>query len=190
MAVKLTHLSIPGVVLIEPPCFADNRGFFMETFHLKKYKDAGLDKNFVQDNHSHSSENVLRGLHYQLKHSQGKLIYAVTGEILDVALDIRLGSPTFGHWTGATLSAENKRQIYIPEGFAHGFVVISESADVIYKCTDLYAPGDEYGVLWSDPDIGINWTVDAPVLSQKDLENPTLKDIPENLLPVYQTSIR
>jgi len=185
MALTLSQLSIPGVFIIEPACFADNRGFFMETFHLQRYKDAGLDKNFVQDNHSHSTRNVLRGMHYQLKNPQGKLIYAVTGEIFDVAVDIRRGSPTFGHWTGAVLSAENKCQIYIPEGFAHGFVVISKYADVIYKCTDLYAPGDEYGVLWSDPDIGINWTVDTPVLSQKDLENPKLNDIPEAHLPVY-----
>jgi len=185
MALKLTQLSIPGVILIEPPCFEDNRGFFLETYHLKKYKDAGLVKKFVQDNQSHSSQNVLRGLHYQLKNPQGKLIYAVTGKIFDVALDIRRGSPTFGHWVSAVLSAENKRQIYVPEGFAHGFVVISESADVIYKCTDLYAPGDEYGVLWSDPGLSIKWPVDVPVLSQKDQENPILNQIPKAHLPIY-----
>ena len=185
MALKLTQLSIPGVLLIEPPCFADNRGFFMETFHRQKYNETGLDKEFVQDNRSHSTQHVLRGLHYQLENPQGKLIFAVTGEIFDVALDIRLGSPTFGHWVSAILSAENKRQIYVPEGFAHGFVVISEYADVIYKCTDLYAPGDEYGVLWSDPALSIKWPVKAPVLSQKDLENPGLNIIPEAHLPVY-----
>ena len=185
MAIKLTQLSISGIFLIEPACFADSRGFFMETFHQQKYKDAGLDKKFVQDNHSHSSQNVLRGLHYQLENPQGKLIYTVTGEIFDVAVDIRRGSPTFGHWLGAILSAENKRQIYIPEGFAHGLVVTSESADVIYKCTDLYAPGDEYGVLWSDPALSIKWPVDTPVLSQKDQENPVINEIPKDHLPVY-----
>lgn len=186
MDVNIKELSLPGVFLIEPVCFKDHRGFFMETYHLQKYRDAGIDQAFVQDNHSHSSRGVLRGLHYQLKRPQGKLIYAVTGTIFDVAVDIRRGSPTFGQWTGAELSADNKRQIYIPQGFAHGFVVLSPSADVIYKCTDLYAPGDEYGVLWSDPDIGINWPLDTTVLSQKDLENPRLKDIPQKKLPVYQ----
>jgi len=184
MDVNIKQLEIPGVFLIEPVSFEDNRGYFLETFHQKKYKAAGIDQAFVQDNHSHSTQNVLRGLHYQLKHPQGKLIYAVTGTIFDVAVDIRKNSSTFGQWAGATLSAENKRQIYIPKGFAHGFVVLSESADVIYKCTDLYAPGDEYGILWSDPEIGIDWPVENPILSQKDLENPGLKEISENNLPV------
>ncbi len=183
MDVNIKQLSLPGVFLIEPICFEDNRGYFMETFHQKKYKAAGIDHPFVQDNHSHSSQGVLRGLHYQLKHPQGKLIYAVTGSIFDVAVDIRSGSSTFGQWTGAELSADNKRQIYVPHGFAHGFVVLSKSADVIYKCTDLYTPGDEYGILWSDPEIAINWPVKNPILSQKDLENPTLSQIPESHLP-------
>ncbi len=185
MDVNIKALTIPGIYLIEPACFEDNRGYFMETYHLQKYQKAGLNKAFVQDNRSHSSQGVLRGLHYQLNHPQGKLIYAVTGTIFDVAVDIRKGSPTFGQWTGAELSAENKRQIYVPEGFAHGFVVLSQSADVIYKCTDLYAPGDEYGILWSDPEIAINWPVENPILSQKDLENPELNQAPENHLPVY-----
>ncbi len=183
MDVNIKQLSLPGVLLIEPKCFNDNRGYFMETYHQKKYQKAGIDQAFVQDNHSHSSRAVLRGLHYQLKNPQGKLIYAVTGTIFDVAVDIRKGSPTFGQWTGAELSAENKRQIYVPQGFAHGFVVLSESADVIYKCTDLYTPGDEYGVLWSDPQIGINWPVESPILSQKDIENPTLNQISGSYLP-------
>jgi dTDP-4-dehydrorhamnose 3,5-epimerase len=183
MDVKIKQLTLPGVFLIEPKCFEDNRGYFMETYHQQKYQKAGIDQAFVQDNHSHSTRGVLRGLHYQLKHPQGKLIYTVTGTIFDVAVDIRKGSPTFGQWTGAELSAENKRQIYIPQGFAHGFVVLSESADVIYKCTDLYTPGDEYGVLWSDPEIGINWPVGNPILSQKDIENPSLNEISESLLP-------
>lgn len=185
MDVKIQQLSIDGVLLVEPVCFDDNRGYFLETYHLQKYQQAGIDKDFVQDNHSHSIRGVLRGLHYQLNHPQGKLIYTVSGAIFDVAVDIRRNSPTFGRWTGAELSAENKRQIYIPEGFAHGFVVLSEYADVIYKCTDLYAPGDEHGILWSDPDIGINWPVDAPILSQKDLENPRLSQMPESHLPAY-----
>lgn len=183
MDVNIKQLSLPGVLLIEPKCFEDNRGYFMETFHQQKYQKAGIDQAFVQDNHSHSSRGVLRGLHYQLKHPQEKLIYAVTGTIFDVALDIRKGSPTFGQWTGAELSAENKRQIYVPQGFAHGFVVLSESADVIYKCTDLYTPGDEYGLLWSDPEIGISWPVENPILSQKDIENPSLNQISESYLP-------
>jgi dTDP-4-dehydrorhamnose 3,5-epimerase len=184
MALNIKQLKIPGVFLTEPPCFADLRGFFMETFHREKYAAAGLDRDFVQDNHSHSKRGVLRGLHYQLKQPQGKLIYAVTGTIFDVAVDIRKGSPTFGQWTGAEISAENRRQIYVPEGFAHGFVVLSEFADVIYKCTALYAPGDEYGILWSDPDIGIDWPVENPILSEKDLENPALKKVPEHHLPL------
>ncbi|MDA3897870.1 MAG: dTDP-4-dehydrorhamnose 3,5-epimerase [Desulfobacteraceae bacterium] len=183
MDVNIKQLTIPGVLLIEPKCFEDSRGYFMETFHQQKYQTAGIDQAFVQDNHSHSSRGVLRGLHYQLKHPQGKLIYAVTGTIFDVAVDIRKGSPTYGQWTGAELSAKNKRQIYVPQGFAHGFVVLSESADIIYKCTDLYAPGDEYGVLWSDPDIGIDWPVENPILSQKDIENPKLNQISESYLP-------
>ncbi|MBC2714730.1 MAG: dTDP-4-dehydrorhamnose 3,5-epimerase [Desulfobacteraceae bacterium] len=185
MDVNIKQLGLPGVYVIEPVCFEDLRGFFLETFHQQKYEAAGIARTFVQDNLSHSSRGVLRGLHYQLKHPQGKLIYAVTGSIFDVAVDIRLGSPTFGQWTGAKLSAADKQQIYIPEGFAHGFVVLSESADVIYKCTDLYAPGDEYGILWSDPAIGINWPVDSPVLSRKDLENPELKKIPRTCLPIW-----
>ena len=130
----------------------------------------------------------MRGLHYQLKHPQGKLVYAVTGRILDVVLDIRRGSPTFGNWCGAYISAENKHQIYIPPGFAHGFSVLSDRADVIYKCTDFYTPGDEYGVLWNDPDLEIDWGVDHPILSPKDLENSHLSRIPRDLLPIYSES--
>lgn len=155
----------------------------METHHLEKYRQAGIDATFVQDNHSHSAQYVLRGLHYQLSRPQGKLIYAVTGEIFDVAVDIRPGSPTFGRWTGAVLSAQNHKQIYVPEGFAHGFVVLSDHADVIYKCTDVYTPGDEYGVSWNDPAIGIDWPVEIPILSKKDQENKILNNIPENRLP-------
>ena len=155
----------------------------METWHREKYEKAGIGKPFVQDNRSHSKDGVLRGLHYQLARPQAKLVFAVTGRIFDVAVDIRAGSPTFGRWTGAELSMENRRQIYVPEGFAHGFVVLSDFADVIYKCTDFYAPGDEYGILWSDPDIGIDWPVTAPILSDKDRQAPSLRQVPKDHLP-------
>ena len=185
MTLKCTEKSIPGVLLIEPMVFEDDRGFFLETYHEKKYPEAGIDKPFVQDNHSHSCRGTLRGLHYQLKHPQGKLVYVIRGEIFDVAVDIRRGSTTFGQWTGTILSEKNKHQLFIPEGFAHGLCVISETADVLYKCTDLYAPGDEYGILWSDPVIGVDWPVENPVLSEKDAESPRLMDVPEELFPLY-----
>ena len=183
MALTVTELSLPGVLLVEPPGFGDDRGFFMETWHREKYEKAGIAKPFVQDNRSRSKNGVLRGLHYQLAHPQAKLVFAVTGRIFDVAVDIRSGSPTFGRWTGAELSLENRRQIYVPEGFAHGFVVLSDFADVIYKCTDFYAPGDEYGILWSDPDIGIDWPVTTPILSDKDRQAPSLGQVPKEHLP-------
>jgi len=187
MAIKFTTTSLPGVILIEPQVFEDPRGFFIETFHKKKYAVEGVDRVFVQDNHSHSKRDTLRGLHYQLRHAQGKLVYVVAGEIFDVAVDIRRGAPTFGKWSGAYISAENKRQLYIPEGFAHGFSVLSETADVIYKCTDLYTPGDEYGIFWADPAIDIDWKVKSPVLSKKDSQNPELSQVTEELLPVYKS---
>jgi len=185
MTLKCTEKSLPGVFLIEPMVFEDDRGFFLETYHEKKYPEAGIDKPFVQDNHSHSCRGTLRGLHYQLKHPQGKLVYVIRGEIFDVAVDIRRGSTTFGQWTGTILSEKNKHQLFIPEGFAHGLCVISETADVVYKCTDLYTTGDEYGILWSDPVIGIDWPVENPVLSEKDAESPRLMDVPEELFPLY-----
>ena len=183
MAVSVTPLSLPEVLLITPVCYEDHRGFFMETWHQEVYRQAGLPERFVQDNRSHSKKGVLRGLHYQLRHPQGKLVYPVTGAIFDVAVDIRPDSVTFGRWTGAELSLENHRQIYVPPGFAHGFVVLSESADVVYKCTDFYAPGDEYGLLWCDPDIGIDWPTASPILSDKDRLAPALKQIPRAHLP-------
>lgn len=185
MTLISTEQTLPGVLLIEPAVFEDDRGFFMETYHVEKYRETGIVRAFVQDNLSHSRRDTLRGLHYQLKHPQGKLIYVISGEILDVAVDIRRGSPTFGQWTGIRLSSENRLQIYVPEGFAHGFCVLSEFADVMYKCTDLYVPGDEYGVLWSDPDLAIEWPFENPILSKKDANNPRLKDSPAGLLPVY-----
>jgi dTDP-4-dehydrorhamnose 3,5-epimerase len=188
MSLQCQISPIPEVILVEPVVFKDDRGFFLESYHQAKYGEKGIEPAFVQDNHSHSRQGTVRGLHYQLKHPQGKLIYVVSGRILDVVLDIRRGSPTFGNWCSAHLSAENKHQVFIPEGFAHGFSVLSASADVIYKCTDFYTPGDEYGVLWNDPDLNIDWGVEAPLLSEKDLSNPVLKDIPLEVLPVYDAS--
>ena len=186
MSIKYTKTDLPGVLLIEPGVFKDSRGFFMETFHQKKYAEAGIDHTFIQDNYSHSTRGTLRGLHYQLKHPQGKLVYVVSGEIYDVAVDIRRGSPGFGKWTGQYLSGKNRRQIYIPEGFAHGFCVISETADVLYKTTDLYNPDDEYGVLWSDPTIRIDWPVEVPIVSDKDKQYSRLNELPETHLPIYK----
>jgi len=184
MTLKFIATSLAGVLIIEPEVFRDGRGFFLETFQQEKYAEGGIDKIFVQDNLSHSTRGTLRGLHYQLKHPQGKLVHVVTGEIFDVAVDIRRGSPTFGQWEGVYLSAENHRQIYVPEGFAHGFCVLSDTANVMYKCTDFYTPGDEYGILWSDPVIGIDWPLASAILSDKDSKNLGLGKIQENLLPV------
>ena len=150
----------------------------METFHQRKYAEGGIDRIFVQDNLSHSKRGTIRGLHYQLRHPQGKLVYVITGEIFDVAVDIRFGSPYFGKWVGSLLSSENKRQIFIPEGFAHGFCVMSKTADVLYKCSDLYAPDDDRGLFWADPTIGIDWPIKTPILSKKDSQNPRLAHIP------------
>lgn len=185
MAPKFIETHLPGVLLIEPDVFKDERGFFLETYHQPRYAEGGIDRVFVQDNRSHSHRGILRGLHYQLKHAQGKLVYVVTGEIFDVAVDIRRGSSTFGQWFGTHLSSENNRQIFVPEGFAHGFCVLSETVDVIYKCTDIYAPQDEFGILWADPDIGIEWPVETPLVSQKDKQNPALKEVPKDFLPVF-----
>ena len=186
MTMKFTNMSLPGVVLIEPDVFKDDRGFFMEIHHQKKYVKGGIEKVFVQDNYSHSQRGVIRGLHYQLRHPQDKLVYVITGEIFDVAVDIRHGSPTFGRWVGTLLSAENKRQIFVPEGFAHGFCVLSETADVLYKCTDFYSPDDDFGILWSVPTIGIDWPVESPILSPKDSQYSGLKETTKDLLPTYR----
>ena len=159
---------LPGVLLIEPDVFKDARGFFLETYHERKYEEGGIPGPFVQDNHSNSVRGTLRGLHAQVERPQGKLVRAVRGEMFDVAVDIRRGSPTFGRWVGVVLSAENFRQLWIPPGFAHGFCVTSERVDVEYKCSDFYNPGDELTVLWSDPQIGIAWPVREPILSAKD----------------------
>ena len=180
---RATPLDHPEVLLIEPDVFPDPRGFFMETFHSIKYAEHGLPAVFLQDNHSRSSRGVLRGLHYQLKNPQGKLVRVVSGEVFDVAVDIRRGSPWFGKWVGAILSEENHRQMYVPPGFAHGFCTLSERADFLYKCTDLYAPGDEYGIAWDDPEIAIEWPEMDYLISDKDLANPLL--IESDHLPEY-----
>jgi len=185
MPFKISQTKIPEVLVVEPEVFGDSRGFFLETYHSKKYVGKGIKKSFVQDNHSRSSRGTLRGLHYQLKTPQAKLVYAATGEILDVAVDIRKSSPTFGKWVGIILSEENHFQLYVPEGFAHGFCVLSETADVIYKCSALYSPGDDMGVNWSDESININWPTKTPLLSDKDKNLTMLKEIPETLLPSY-----
>ncbi|MCI7443883.1 MAG: dTDP-4-dehydrorhamnose 3,5-epimerase, partial [Clostridium sp.] len=166
--------------IIEPKVFGDNRGYFMETYNKEHFAEAGLTMNFVQDNESSSSKGVLRGLHFQTKHTQGKLVRVTKGEVFDVAVDLRKGSPTYGQWEGVVLSAENKKQFYIPEGFAHGFLVLSDHAIFNYKCTDFYCPEGEGGVLWNDPDIGIEWPLDGIdniILSEKDKVHPTLKDL-------------
>jgi dTDP-4-dehydrorhamnose 3,5-epimerase len=176
-----TELS--GVVIVEPDVHRDSRGFFLETFHLRKYREGGIDGTFVQDNHSHSVRGTLRGLHAQVARPQGKLVRAVAGEMFDVAVDIRPGSPTFGRWVGVVLSGENFRQLYIPPGFAHGFCVLSPQVDVEYKCTDFYDPSDEIGILWSDPAIGIAWPVPDPIVSAKDARAPRLAEVVSRLGP-------
>jgi len=174
---------IPEVFIIKPRVFRDPRGFFLETYHAVKFSQLGIHDHFVQDNHSQSRKNTLRGLHYQLQHPQAKLCRVVRGETLDVAVDIRRGSPTFGKWVSAVLSAENMHQIYVPVGFAHGFVVLSDEAEFLYKCSDFYDPADERGVFWGDPDLRIDWQVSDPILSEKDARNPRLSDIPAASLP-------
>lgn len=170
--------ALEGVLIIEPRVFDDPRGYFMETHHRKRYREAGIDCEFVQDNISYSVQGTLRGLHYQLPHAQAKLVQVLTGEIYDVAVDIRRGSTTFGKWVGVYLSDKNHRQLFVPSGFAHGFCVKSQTAHVLYKCSDFYSPPDEKGVLWSDPGIGIDWPIHGPILSAKDGRYPCLSDIP------------
>jgi dTDP-4-dehydrorhamnose 3,5-epimerase len=177
--------TLPDVFLIELKVFTDQRGFFLESYHREKYAALGMDDEFVQDNHSQSVRGTLRGLHYQLQHPQAKLCRVVRGEVLDVALDIRRGSPTFGRWASAVLSEENKRQIYVPGGFAHGFVVLSETAEFLYKCSDFYYPEHEHGVLWNDPQLKIDWNITNPVLSTKDQKYLPLSQIAPELLPAY-----
>ena len=176
---------IPDVLLVKTPVFEDPRGFFMELFQADKFAAAGLPSRFVQDNFSRSSRGVLRGLHFQNPKGQGKLVRVTLGAVLDVAVDIRKGSPTFGRWTGHELTAENKLALYVPPGFAHGFRVLSETAEFLYKCTDFYAPEHEHGVLWSDPDIGIDWPAGDPILSDRDRAYPPLREMGD-YLPEYE----
>jgi dTDP-4-dehydrorhamnose 3,5-epimerase len=185
--VKFSGTALPGVILIEPDVFKDARGYFLESYHEEKYLRGGIPGRFVQDNHSHSVKGTLRGLHAQARKPQGKLVRAVRGEMFDVAVDIRVGSPTFGKWVGAHLSSENSRQLYIPPGFAHGFCVLTDLVDVEYKCTDFYDRDDELALRWDDPEIGIAWPVSAPILSAKDAAAPLLKDI-QDRLPRYSAS--
>ena len=176
---KFTPTSIPDVILIEPQIFGDHRGFFMETFQVKKFAEGGISAEFVQDNHSGSTRGTLRGLHYQIQQPQGKLVRCVVGEVFDVAVDIRRSSSTFGKWIGITLSAENKRMMWVPPGFAHGFYVLSNWGELVYKATDYYAPEWDRGILWNDPVIGIEWPIpvaEEPLLSQKDKVAKLLKD--------------
>ena len=175
---KVSHSKLKGCVIIEPSVFGDERGFFLETFQAIRYEqEAGIDLPFVQDNHSRSARSVLRGLHFQKTKPQGKLVRVVRGEVYDVAVDIRKGSATFGEWEGVILSEDNKKQFWVPPGFAHGFVVLSDTADFEYKCTDYYDPSDEGSILWSDPDLDIPWPIANPVLSTKDESAKRLVDL-------------
>ena len=182
---KVSPTKLRGVFVVEPDVFADQRGFFLETWSHKRYSEAGLPQTFVQDNLSRSTKGILRGLHLQHPYGQGKLVQVVAGEVFDVAVDVRVGSPTFGQWEGITLTGENHRQIYIPPGFAHGFCVLSEEALFSYKCTEAYHRETELGVIWNDPAIGIDWPIDDPILSTKDAAFPLLADIDQGRLPSW-----
>jgi dTDP-4-dehydrorhamnose 3,5-epimerase len=181
---RVLPTEIPGVLLVEPDVYRDSRGFFLETYHERRYREAGIAATFVQDNHSRSARGTVRGLHFQVRRPQGKLVRALSGEMFDVAVDVRRGSPTFGRWVGATLTGDNFRQIYVPPGFAHGFCILSEVGEVEYKCTELYDPEDELGVAWNDPQIGIEWPEAEPLLSAKDKAAPRLAEV-LGRLPAY-----
>jgi len=183
---KRLETSIPGVYELRPTVIQDARGFFMETYHQTRFQSLGIADNFVQDNHSRSSKGTLRGLHYQLHHAQAKLCRVIEGEALDVAVDIRLGSPTFGRWTSVILSAKTPNLIYIPAGFAHGFLALTDSMQFLYKCSDFYECEDEHGILWNDPALNISWGIDAPLVSEKDAKLPKLADVPRALLPRFE----
>ena len=172
---EVTESNLKGVYLIKPRVFEDPRGFFLETYNRDQYRDHGIDAEFVQDNYARSTRGVLRGMHYQIKRGQAKLVWVPQGEVFDVVVDLRKGSPTFGQWDGYTLSSINKHQLFVPTGFAHGYCVISDTADFMYKCTEFYFPEDEGGLAWNDPKVGIEWPVADPVLSAKDQKYPTLE---------------
>ena len=178
---KFTRLELPGVLLVEPTVFGDERGFFLETYHFEKYQAGGIEYRFVQDNHSLSKGGILRGLHAQVEHPQGKLVRCIEGEIFDVAVDIRRGSPSFLHWVGATLTAANHHQLFIPPGFAHGFAVLSDRAQVTYKCTEIYRPEDEIVIHYADPQIGISWPLEDPVTSERDATAKTAAELADSL---------
>ncbi|HKS67254.1 MAG TPA: dTDP-4-dehydrorhamnose 3,5-epimerase [Candidatus Acidoferrales bacterium] len=178
--------SLPGVCELRPAVLQDARGFFLETYHEERFRSLGITDHFVQDNHSRSARGTLRGLHYQLHHAQAKLCRVVEGEALDVAVDIRAGSPTFGKWAGITLSAKTHNMIYIPAGFAHGFLALTEPVQFLYKCSDFYDRADEHGVLWNDPGLKIAWGIGSPLISEKDARLPALADVPRELLPRFQ----
>jgi dTDP-4-dehydrorhamnose 3,5-epimerase len=185
--VRVIPTEIPELLVIEPTVHTDSRGFFLESYNAERYVSSGIKGRFVQDNHSRSVKNTLRGLHLQIARPQAKLIRVLAGAIFDVAVDVRRGSPTFAKWVGVTLTAESFRQYYIPEGFAHGFSVLSDFAEVEYKCTDFYDPAGQIGLAWNDPQLAIRWPVDSPVLSDRDRVNPTLRES-EDLLPRYQST--
>lgn len=174
---RFVRTELPDVIIIEPDVHKDPRGFFLETYHAEKYREGGITPPFVQDNHSRSVRDTLRGLHLQRTRPQGKLVRVIEGEIYDVAVDVRPGSPTFGRWVAVTLSAENFKQVYVPPGFAHGFCVLSEAAQVEYKCTDLYNPSDEVGIAWNDAALGIAWPITAPILSARDQNHRPLVEV-------------
>lgn len=182
---KIHQTDLPDVLLIEPRVFGDARGYFYESWHAERYAEAGLPRRFVQDNVSRSARGVLRGLHLQNPRPQGKLVQVLVGEVFDVAVDLRVGSPTFGRWTAARLSGENHRQLWLPAGFGHGFAVLSPEAIFAYKCTELYDADADMGLRWDDPDIGIDWPLEGPTLSAKDAALPTLRDLPEAALPRF-----
>jgi dTDP-4-dehydrorhamnose 3,5-epimerase len=182
---KVIETKLPGVLILEPDVFSDERGFFLETWRSTHYENAGVKGSFVQDNLSFSKRGVLRGLHYQYPQSQGKLVQVLSGCVTDVAVDIRIGSPTFGQWISEQISDANHRQIYIPPGFAHGYYVTSETALFLYKCADFYNPATENGIVWNDPQLNIDWNVTEPVLSSKDAKYPKLKDVAPEKLPRF-----
>ncbi len=184
MNVKETKLS--GVLVLEPDVFSDERGFFLETWNSTRYENAGIQGPFVQDNASFSKKGVLRGLHFQYPQSQGKLVQVLSGQAVDVVVDIRVGSPTFGHWVSEVISDANHKQIYIPPGFAHGYCVTSQTAVFSYKCTDFYNPETESGIIWNDPDLNIDWPIKEPILSPKDASYSRLKDLPPDKLPHFR----
>ena len=178
---RFVPTDLPDVLVIEPDVHMDGRGFFLETYHVDRYREHGIAGPFVQDNHSRSVAGTLRGLHLQVRHAQGKLIRVIEGEVFDVAVDVRRGSPTFGRWVGVTLTADNFRQCYVPPGFAHGFCVVSPIAQVEYKATDVYDPAGELGVAWNDPALAIRWPVSQPLLSARDSAYPTLAEVLDRL---------